>query len=41
MHAKWSIRLGAYKEINTRFYTDYSQFTESKNSPEYGARGDP
>ena len=28
---KWSIRLAAYKEINTNFYNDYAQFTESKS----------
>lgn len=29
---KWKIRLAAYKEINSLFYSDYAQFEDSKNT---------
>ena len=41
MHnAKWKVRLEAYKEINSLFYTEYAKFDESKSNPE-SKDGDP
>ena len=39
-HSKWNIRLAAYKEINTLFYTDYAQYEESKGAAATAPNGD-
>ena len=40
IHAKWKIRLQAFKEINTLFWNDFTRFESSKNN-EDTPNGDP